>query len=568
VRRLVSFPAGLLLAYCILAVASFWTTWGSPTDRWIGQFRDPILFIWSLGWLPFALTHGHDPLVTNQIAYPDGINLLWNTTVPFFGVVLAPLTLLFGAVFSYNVMSTLALALSAWAAYFAFRRYTRDVAAAIGGLLYGFGPFTFAQAKDHPQISFVAFPPLVLLLLDEILVRQRRSPIAMGLLLSVATIVQVLIGEEMGLATVLVAATAVVVFALMHRHEVRAKWPYAKRALGIALAVFVVIGAYPFAVLFFGSGRWHGPAQLPDTFVTDLLGFVIPTRHQEFTTAWTERIANTFTGPSELDAFIGIPLLLLAGYVVVRWWRDPLVRFAAALAVIGAVLSLGPRLHVEGHSLPVRLPWVVPQRIPLLDSILPARLAVFVLLAIALLVAVFIDRVQLPRLATAAIVAVAFLPAFPNLPFPWQPAAVPPFFDHNVHLLPNDSVAIIAPPAGLASATARPMLWQVHADFRFKMPGAYAITGPQTQVPVMTHIDYILHEQKPPALTRQYAHLLRCSIVGLRARTVVVGPMRVGHRAIVELFRTLLQRPPEQIGGVQLWRNADALARDGAGSCA
>lgn len=566
-RRIVSFPAGLLVLYCILAVAAFWPAWKSPTGRWIGGPRDPDLFIWSLGWMTFALTHAHDPLITNFIAYPDGISLLWNTTVPFAGVVLTPFTLLFGAVFSYNVLSTLALALSAWAAYFAFRRYTTDIAAAVGGLLFGFGPFTLSQAYDHPQISFEVYPPVMLLLLDEILVRQRRSAIRLGLLLSLATLIQLLMGQEMALATVLVAVVAIAVLAVMHRRELRARLPYAARALGVAMGVFLVIGAYPLAVLFFGSGRWHGAAQLPDTFVTDLLAFVVPTHNQELTFGATERIARTFTGPSEWDAYIGIPLLLLTVYIVVRWWGDALVRFLAVLAVIGAVLSLGPRLHVKGESLPIRLPWVVPQRIPLLESILPARFAVFTLLAIALLVAIFISRTRLSPVAVAAILVVAFLPAFPNLPYASQPAASPAFFEDHAELIPDDSVAIVAPPAGLASATARPMVWQADAGFRFRMPGAYAITGPQTRTAVMAHINDILHGESPPPLTPAYTKQLRCSIVRLHARTVVVGPMRLGREKIVQLFRTLLQRPPEQIGGVQLWRGALASARRGAGGC-
>ena len=567
-RRLVSFPAGLLLVYCALAVAAFWTTWRAPTDRWIGGPRDPDLFIWSVGWMSFALTHAHDPLLTNFIAYPDGINLLWNTTVPLLGFLLTPVTLLAGAVFSYNVLATLALALSAWAAYFAFRRYTSEVAAAVGGLLFGLGPYTFSQAYDHPQISFEVFPPVMLILLDEILVRQRRSPVRLGLLLSVATVLQLLIGQEIALATVFIAAIAIVVLALLHRREIRPRLPYAARALGVALGVFVVLGAYPLAVLFFGSGHWHGAAQLPDTYVTDLLAFVVPTHNQELTLGATERIAFNFTGPSEWDAYIGIPLLLLAGYVVVRWWRDPLVRFRAALAAIAAVLSLGPRLHVNGDSLPVRLPWVVPQRIPLLESILPARLAVFTLLAIALLVAIFVDRARLSRVAVAAIVVVALVPVFPNLPYASQPAASPAFFTRHAKLIPNDSVAIVAPPAGLASATARPMVWQVDAGFRYRVPGAYAITDHQRRGPVMEHIDTILHQERPPPLTPEYTHTLRCDLVGMGVETVVVGPMRVGRRQVVALFRTLLERTPAELGGVQLWRDALAAARRSAGTCA
>jgi hypothetical protein len=566
-RRLVPFSAGLLLFYCALATAAFWTAWRAPTDRWIGGPVDPNLFIWSLGWIPFALTHGHDPLVTNYVAYPHGINLMWNTTVPFAGLVLTPVTLLFGAVFSYNVLATLSLALSAWCAYFAFRRYASPFAAAAGGLLYGFGPYTFAQ-QDHPQVALAVFPPIVFLLLDEILVRQRRSPVVMGLLLSIATILQVLIGEEIAAATALVAAIGVVLLALLNWSEVRARLPYARHALSVALGVGLLFGAYPLAVQFFGSQRLSGPVQLPNTFVLDLLELVVPTHHQELHFAATNRIERTFTGPSELDGYIGIPLLALAVFVVVRYRRDGLVRFAGVLALAAGVLSLGPRLHVDGHSLPVRLPWVVPQRIPVLENILPARLAIFTLLSVALLLAVFVDRMRLPRIVVAVIVALALVPVFPNLPFLSQPAASPRFFEAHAEDLPNGSVAIVAPPAGLAGGSARAMLWQVAAGFRFKMPGVYAMSGEHKRLALLERVDDILDGNEPALPRGSQLREFRCDIVRLQARSLIVGPMTAGRQRIVDLFHTVLARPPEQIGGVQLWRNALRSAGRAAGSCA
>jgi len=168
-RRLVSFSAAVLGTYVLLAVAAFSTAWRAPTGRWVGYGFDPALFIWSLRWLPFAITHGHDPLTSNYLNYPDGFNLMWNTSILFPALVLSPVTLLFGAVFSYNVLSALALALSGWCAYLAFRRYAGRGAAAVGGLLYGFSSFMFGQAFNHPHMTIALFPPLALLLLDEAL---------------------------------------------------------------------------------------------------------------------------------------------------------------------------------------------------------------------------------------------------------------------------------------------------------------------------------------------------------------------------------------------------------------
>src|SRR3954468_19344768 len=144
-RRAVPFSAVVLGAYVALAVAVFSGAWRDPATRWVGNDFDPILFIWHLRWMPFALGDGHNPLLSNYMAYPDGFNLMWNTSILLPAFVLSPITLLLGMIVAYNVLATLALALSAWCAYFALRRYARPLPAAIGGLLYGFSPFMFAQ---------------------------------------------------------------------------------------------------------------------------------------------------------------------------------------------------------------------------------------------------------------------------------------------------------------------------------------------------------------------------------------------------------------------------------------
>ena len=144
-RRFVPFSGATLAAYVALAVAVFSSAWQHPAGRWVGQDFDPILFIWHLRWVPFALAHGHDPLISDYLNYPDGFNLMWNTSILLPAFLLSPVTLLLGVVVAYNVLATLALALSAWCAYFALRRYVRRVPAAVGGLLYGFSPFMFAH---------------------------------------------------------------------------------------------------------------------------------------------------------------------------------------------------------------------------------------------------------------------------------------------------------------------------------------------------------------------------------------------------------------------------------------
>ncbi|TML95138.1 MAG: hypothetical protein E6G03_09170 [Actinobacteria bacterium] len=574
-RRLVSFSGAVLAAYLALAAAAFWTAWRAPTGRWVGYGFDPILFIWSLRWLPFALAHGHDPFTSNYLNYPDGFNLMWNTSILFPAFVLSPITLLFGTVFSYNVLSTVALALSGWCAYFAFRRYARREAAAVGGLLYGFSSFMFGQAFNHPHLTIALFPPLVLLLLDEILVRQRGRVVIAGALLGVATGLQVLTGEELAAATALVAVLGVALLALLHRAELRSRLPYAARALALAAVVAVGIAAYPLSVQFTGPNRVSGPIQPTGFHVLDALEFVVPTHRQEVTFHSANHLGAKFTGQSEIDGYVGIPLLFLVAFVVARWRRDRLVRFAALLGAIVVLLSLGPRLHVAGHTFgAVRLPWVIPQRFPVLENILPARLALFLFLLLGLLLAVFVDRIRLPRLGLVAILAAVFVPLVPNLPYPSTASASPPFFESGAHELGDGSVTLVAPFAGVSGGTTRPMLWQEAADLRFRMPEGYVINRSSPFDPssrnstLFRRMARIQNGESVEPLTNSERSEMRCTLARLGVRTVIVGPMQVGGREMDRLFRDLLGDYATSIGGVGLWSDALVAARHGAGGCA
>ncbi len=123
--RLLTSTVAALIAYTALAFGLFANVWTAPGSRWIGVDGDPDSTIWSIAWSAYALIHHVDPFVTNHIFYPSDTNILWaNADAP---VVLAwaatPITLAFGPIVAYNLLQTLTLSLSAWAAFLAIRRY-------------------------------------------------------------------------------------------------------------------------------------------------------------------------------------------------------------------------------------------------------------------------------------------------------------------------------------------------------------------------------------------------------------------------------------------------------------
>src|SRR5215210_1314434 len=84
-----------------------------PQTRYVGSGADPQNIMWSFAWWPHALAHGQNPFVTRDVWAPFALNLAWIVSMPALALAMAPVTLLAGPVFSYDVA---ALALPAVAA--------------------------------------------------------------------------------------------------------------------------------------------------------------------------------------------------------------------------------------------------------------------------------------------------------------------------------------------------------------------------------------------------------------------------------------------------------------------
>ena len=584
----VAWPALALLSYVLLALLLFTSAWRSPGTLAIGGGVDTPQFMWFFRWPAFALTHGDNPLVSNYIDFPAGMNLMWNASMPLIGAVLTPVSLLLGPVLSFNLVTTLAVALSAWTAYLAIRRYVRSqLAAGVGGLLYGFSPFMVAHSLGHPHVTVAFIPPLFLIVLDEILRRQAHPFWRSGLVLGLLAAAQLVIGEELLATSVIVAALGLVILVGLHPDQVAARVPGALRALGVAAGVFVVLAAVPLAVQFAGPQRVSGLLQEPNVFVSDLLGFIVPTELQAIAPSSLTRISNRFTGDiAEWTSYVGIPLIVLLAFVVIRLWSQTIVRFAALLGIMIALLSLGPTLHLGGRIshipsfvlglafpllaafLPARVMlytftagWLALMKLPVLGNILPGRLMLFGYLLVGLLLAIFIDdylrgATRRRLVLGTLVVVVALMPLLPRWPYPQTSAAVPAFFTSgDVRQLPEGSVALVAPFSHGDEANA--MLWEAASGMRFRMPEGYGFIPGPSQDPPLTVTQSVLvriqHGDDPPVVTDGLRQQILDDISSLRVQTVIVGPMPHEDR-VVELFTNVLQSTPASIGGVYLWR--------------
>jgi len=558
-----------LAIFAVLSVALFVRTWTAPSTSFIGGPNDPELESWFLRWMPWAISHGHNPLLTDHLDYPAGANLMWNVLLPLPGLLLWPVTALFGAVVSYNLLVTAGVALTGWCAFLMLRRWVRsDVACLAGGLFFGFSPYVLAAAQLHPHVAIAASAPLFVLLLDDVLVRRPRAAWRTGALLGLLASAQFLLGQELLADEVVAAAVLVAVLAALWPQRAREAVPQVLQAGAVALVVFAVICAYPLGVQLFGAQRPPSPLQPADVYEMDLLNPVVPTPFLAVSPAAALNVSRRFSGnAAEWGGYLGVPLLLLCAWTVARCRGTTAVRVAALVAPVIAVFSLGPRLHVAGTDTGVPLPWRAVSSLPVLSDILPDRLAVFVALAVALLVAVFVERVLLApstrRLAAAALLTLAVLTVAPELPFASTAADVPGFF-HNQELLdrvPEGSVALVLPWAHYRNNDA--MLWQSAANMRFRMPEGYVyVPGPRGEaINVLTTatsqaVDTVVDGGDSDTVAAEHGDVIRAELKGWQVRSVLVGPMR-NEQAVVRLMTAILGRSPQSTGGVLAWFDVD-----------
>jgi hypothetical protein len=562
-----------LLVFLGLAVWMFAPAWSSPTTRTLeGGDGDPAIFMWFLRWVPFALEHGHDLLVTHYLNYPDGVNLMWNTSLPLPGLVLAPVTTAWGPVLSFNLLLVLSYGLSAWCAYLAIRRFAPGhLAAAVGGLIYGFSPAMRVQSH-HLHMSLAFLVPLMLLALHEILVRQRRSPWLVGTGLGLMAGAQLLIGEELLAMTALLAFAMFLLVVLTNLRRLRERWAYAAKAFAVALVMASAIIVWPLSVQFGGPQKIHGDIQKTN-YSNDLQSFILPGWPQALTWDGAGELVAGFAGGN--SAYLGLPLLLVLVVLGVRWRGSPVVRLGLALMAVAAVLSLGPTLLVGGEDTGIPLPWAFFEDLPLLPSLIPARLAQLTALFAGLLVALFLHAVWAGggwRRPAAIVVAVAVLmPLWPASTIAAEEVATPSFFTGpSVQALPRDSVVLVLPWAYRRTSLA--MTWQAEAGLWYRMPGGYFI-GPQRDtdqprfdaIPSPASITFgrIYGGQPPPRLIGPMRRALARDFIRWRIGSVVVGPMP-NQQTMVSFLTDLLGREPQVVEGVYLWRDPVVELRDRA----
>jgi hypothetical protein len=395
-RRGRSVRAVLMAAggYTLLSVLLWWNIWSThPTSTTTCGCGDTSLFTWFLAWPAYAFSHGLNPLYSTALFHPTGTNLLSNTAEVGIGVVLAPVTWLFGAVATLNVALTLSPALSALAMFILLRRWVAwEPAAFLGGLLYGFSPFVIIALTDsHLMLGMAPVPPLIVACLDELFVRQRRRPVVAGAVFGVLVAVQFFIGSEILVLTAIAGVIGVILVVAAnarHRDVLRQRVRHAVVGLATAGGAAAVLLAYPVWFALAGPAHLAGPIWGPDTLIsyggTNVKDYVLPTAPSASFTALGHRFGG-YQGATLSGQYLGIGLLAVLVVGLILWRRDKKLWLFGVVGVISVFLSFGLQMH--GWTA-----WRLFVRFPMMENIIPSRFLLVTYLAASVMLALIVDH--------------------------------------------------------------------------------------------------------------------------------------------------------------------------------
>jgi hypothetical protein len=519
-----------------------------PAGTYLGKpSADSFLFLWSLGWWPHAVQHAVNPFLTKVVWAPAGYNLTWATAIPGPSLVLWPVTKAFGPAASYNVLSLLAPALSAWTGFILCRRITqRFWPSLVGGYVFGFSTYELGHLRGHPNLSLVFLVPVCVYLVLRRYDGSLSTPAFIGLF-TLALVGQFSISIEVFATMTVFGLVAVVLALLLLSPAGRRRLLAASAWIGAAyILTAAVVSPYLYAMAAYPKPFRVVPVHLARAS-TDLANLVVPNALIGPGHGWFKEVSVHFARPLPVGgSYMGA--ILLAVMVALAWSarRTVVGKLVPALFLVIVVASLGPQLKVAGTT-GVPMPWKLAMGLPLLHRALPGRFIMYAFLVLAVAVAAWVSLAVRVRWGRWLVAAAGALLLFPNLgPGRAAKAVPPPFFADGLYqrvLAPGELVVSSGIPIG------RSMLFQAESDMYFRLPAGYFGSSPPGVA--QRRMARALSAGRPPLFEPvQVRAFLQRNHVG----AILVVTDRASRRAAWHRFFRFLHEAPARMGGVDVYQ--------------
>jgi hypothetical protein len=556
--------------YLLGAVAVTWRLWVDPAARTqVGDVQDVNFFAWFMRYEATAIAHGRLPaLTTAALNAPQGVSVMWNTSLLLPGVLLAPLTLLAGPQTSLTLVLTLGFAGSAASLFVVLRRWGASLtAAAIGGAVYGFSPALLNSGIGHYNLQFAVLPPLIIDALLRI-VTGRGNAVRGGAWLGLLAAAQLFTGEELLSDTALAGLVLVLVLVANQPRDVSVRARHAAIGMATGAVVMALICGHAVWEQFRGPLVEHYAGRF--THYTSFLSarpavFVTPPGTLLFHTKASAAVAARYpTHLPEYLAYLGWPLLAVLVAAAVCYWRYLPVRVMAVTFAALELLSLGDSYRVVG----VFLPWHWLQGTPVLGQLIPDRLAILADGTAGAVLAFSLDQARQAAARSAGwrrghlATAIAVLAVLPLTPLPLKAAPLTPVpagwqaAFARLRLAPGARVLVVPIPDNDYS---QPMRWQADTGEPASLIGGYFL-GPNqyghTSVspgPAEADALYLdpLWAGRAPSAQRSLAQIRAdlaywrpAAVIDVLRRRSRLGPMLTG----------LFGRPAFRVGRLLVWR--------------
>ncbi len=510
---------GVLGAYAALALIMSYPLALHFGDAIPGVQGDVWSYLWAMGWARIStLDLGVNPFRSDYIFYPLGgaTQLLWATALPSFLSI--PLQSLLGLVPSFNLMYLAATTLTAYGTYL-LAKYALTgsstarvspttsgvrLGAFVAGIAFAFSALRLGYGLAFTNLFHTELIPFYgLFLLKTQFEGRWRNPVIAGVLLGLNAYIDFQIAAFLVMFTMLWfivgliqsprPSTTLKTFpsALpstepapgtvnipglpnMRQWGVISKFPPLEVIGVVALIVAAPIISTVTQDLKAEGGNYIGvyPLKYSSARSYDLLSYVVPNaRSSLYQLLPTPRLPGVNTalnadGESLLSpdrqAFFGLTVLVLA--LTGALLRPRAFALWITAALLFAVLSFGPTLHLAGRDLGVPLPYAALHELPIANHIrIPMRYGLMTLLGVALLAAAGVNSL-------AAHVHPALLLGFSTtlilgeaavLPYPTLNVSVPHVYE-TIAAQPGDFTILEIPTFNWRAAAASEVFQVVH----------------------------------------------------------------------------------------------------------
>src|SRR5215472_2801225 len=358
-RALASGPLGrhlaLLACYAAVGIAVTW-----PRAIWLVEgklpaTRDGGVYVWDFWWMAHAVEHLTNPWFTRSIVDPAGVQLGYHALMPLEGVLMLPVTLLFGPSASYNLLSILVPGLMCYAAYRVARLWLpTQTGAVFAGVFFGLSSIMAWHAWYQLNLAAgLVFLPLAL----EAAVRLRRSAWGRGGGWGrQAVILGVVLGASLLTDQQSFVLVLIVVLAALVPWLVSPAWRQRLAAAATAAVVSLLVASPQIAAMV-AKTRAGGSTLPAGTVATDYVYsgtefpniFGVSPRAVRLGLTWLNPISYHGHTLDGVPAF-GLALSVLAIVGLVVSWRRRSAWQLAALWLASAALALGVVLKIGSHT--------------------------------------------------------------------------------------------------------------------------------------------------------------------------------------------------------------------------